>query len=544
MNSGEGTSPDRAEIPATRDVPLPPSLERQQTGMLPPPPSLDRQQTGMLPLFQSAAASDGRSDASPPFSDETDCHPPAGGESDANAVSWNVLVEKYDLFLENAGIVPPTVYNRLNMIIDPADRRRAAEFAKRSHPVVIDPVMKLIEEWLNVKREYGSTVEQLMYEGFTPFMLLDRLLKERPVSLIRRNDEWLLPDGRSGEGGLELVGTDLEHNGPLLLGHMLSYDELALSALISMSCPTLFINKGDRRNEAKPGEPGTFERYAIYVGAVGARFEQTGRMEYAHMVVEENQNTPKKGYGPTGALATKGGPLEERAVLLDVWAHFYGLEYFPTYEEAMTDESGRYFPIPNSDGTGFRFLNLPVYKKRIGLVAETLLCEAQERGSEASRPTYVHVVGFGLGVWGMPGAEKMQTLCSLEAWRKVLKEGWWPNVGHLDFSWFGSPDNGIFKQGEVVNGVEVHFSQRDPAAKLPPHLSEHLLVASYAWDSGALPGNEYWRGGRYLSASGDPAAACCSWIAELGNPHINPNVAARNLRVYKAREGAAEAAKC
>ena len=33
-------------------------------------------------------------------------------------------------------------------------------------------------------------------------------------------------------------------------------------------------------------------------------------------------------------------------------------------------------------------------------------------------------------------------------------------------------------------------------------------------------GNEFWKG--MLSASGDPAAACCSTIAELFVPEINP----------------------
>ena len=43
-------------------------------------------------------------------------------------------------------------------------------------------------------------------------------------------------------------------------------------------------------------------------------------------------------------------------------------------------------------------------------------------------------------------------------------------------------------------------------------------------------GNEYWDG--HLSASGDPAAACCTQIPEFQNAYINVEpMSAANLRV-------------
>ena len=54
-----------------------------------------------------------------------------------------------------------------------------------------------------------------------------------------------------GSGGFEAIGTDGEQE--LKLADLQSYDEMQLSALLSVSVPTLFMNKGDRDNFGNPG---------------------------------------------------------------------------------------------------------------------------------------------------------------------------------------------------------------------------------------------------------------------------------------------------
>jgi len=62
------------------------------------------------------------------------------------------------------------------------------------------------------------------------------------------------------------------------------------------------------------------------------------------------------------------------------------------------------------------------------------------------------------------------------------------------------------------------------------------VVAAYAWDGNSFPGNEYWSGSR--TASGDPAAACCSQIPQFQNAYVNTeNICSHNLHVASEKHG-------
>jgi len=250
-------------------------------------------------------------------------------------------------------------------------------------------------------------------------------------------------------------------------------------------------------------------------------------------MVTAEQNTEENGYG------YEADPLALNTQLMRIWARVYGLEQLPTWNEAQAiaaEDPARYCVLGRVRGTAL--FDGVVYKQRIRLSVEPFLLEANARAAELSQRAYAHLVGLGLGVWSPAGMDKeVQTGWFVEAVAEAVSSLALSCVAHIDFSYFSSY-KGALCDGQMLEDAEgcsitLHFSRRDPAAALPsPGL---LLVAMYAWDGNAYPGNEYWMAGDHpnmLSASGDPAACCCSTVAELQNPDVNPNVCGQTVGVW------------
>jgi hypothetical protein len=346
------------------------------------------------------------------------------------------------------------------------------------------------------------------------------------LMFMTHQDSYLLRNGQKGDGGFEQIGTDQEQK-DLCLKDYQSYFEMSLAAFVSLFVPSHFINVGGRFNKGCKAVGGTYESKGIVVGMVGARFERPGLMEYAHMVVTPQQNTAANGYG---ALAD---PQNPKTIELRLWAELYhrrvGEVYiFPNYEEAKKDQTGRYIPIKGG------LLDTVIYKERLRLIIESFLLESNDRAKQQGQKAYLHIVGFGLGDWMI---DPKQTDLMLEVYADVLQKHKFDHISDVNFSWFngtntcgGISDQGFFNsQG---HSIKIHFSKRDPSEKLKGEDAGKLLIAQYAWDANSYPGNEYWISA--LTASGDPAAACCSTIPELQNPEINPFVQALFLKVIPA----------
>jgi hypothetical protein len=434
--------------------------------------------------------------------------------------------------------------NRIKVIIAKGGETSAREV--ESHAAMVrsfahHSIVPVIEDFITLKQTLGNHAERAIFAGMSWRNFIQRCLVKRPVVFFMGHDHFVLPDGRDGAGGFESLSEKPEDK--LSLHKFISYDEMLFSSLLSVSVPTHFINNGARNNCGRAARsPSDHVPIGYYVGSVGSRFERAGVMEYALMVVEPEQNTPSRGYG------AEADPSLPHTRLLRLWARLYlgGDEaVLPTFDAVnhlrKTDPRAfalRYVEIFNHGITSF--FDKLIYKSRMRLVVESYLLEANDRiASESAIPgsisfgksfSYVRVAGLGLGVWKI-ATEQSQLL--VDVYADVIREVALPHISDIEFYFRNapSPTCGGVPHGEVFespmsgNKIRILYSKNEPADPLVEdrragmHSSNKVLVAQYAWDGNSFPGNEYWIGN--LAASGDPAAACCSTIAELQNPAIN-----------------------
>ncbi len=462
--------------------------------------------------------------------------------SEPSESSWLGLLKSAQSFIRMIQRKNFPVINNMIFSIagdDKVKQNRIVEQAAGVRPIVHEKVKQLILDFIDVKRNSGSNVEKAFYNTmwqeakednlFLVNNFIKRLLVCRPLAFVGKSDDYLLRDGKTDgandsaseykPGPFDSIGTD-DEKAPLVLKDYISYDEMAISALIGVSCPTYFINNGNRENWGGLGKKGDFQEEGVFVGLVGARFEridsnsrsgseQFNRMETCHMAITSLQNTSANGYG-------KGLEVESKPqTLLQVWQKFYG-KTFPTYEMAKS-EALKYIKVGDD-----RYLDVEVYKKRIKMVIEPFLLDADERARSENKKAYCFIVGLGLGVWKLDNI--YQKNIYIKAVAEAVRDSHLPDVSDIDLSWIDTSENqeGTEAKEFILNvcskkNINVQFTKNNPAQKLKD--PGKLLVAMYAWDSNAYPGNEYWKDS--LNASGDPAAACCSTIQELQNPLIN-----------------------
>ena len=84
---------------------------------------------------------------------------------------------------------------------------------------------------------------------------------------------------------------------------------------------------------------------------------------------------------------------------------------------------------------------------------------------------------------------------------------------------------------DAAGEVRIHFSRRDPADPLEGPDRGKLLVAMYAWDGNAFPGNEYWLGA-LSGAQDDPRLLDATRSVLAGLARVTPADVQKAARTY------------
>ena len=407
-----------------------------------------------------------------------------------------------------------------------------SEYASEVKPIVSENFVKLLEDFIAIQNE--KTPENELYKDMKINDLITRLLTKRP------HYYYYLPYTTYNYGYYDVSnnlvsGKKFED---LNKKNFLDYDEIALSALISVSVPTKFINNGSITNNGLE-DTNHYENKAIYTACVGPRLDKDTEMEHSYIFVTKEQNTTNNGYGIDEenikklASETDKYLAKERRKILQMWAKFYGYadEMFPTWDE-MEAKTDSYMGFEKLNYNPNYYFNADIYKKRIKQTILPFLCNANDYGKThpPSKKAFLRVVGLGKKEfkYGIMNYIKIDEYM-VEVYKEILKEHKFENISCIEFI-----DADIEKPEEIIEGITfiIKKNNGNPADKLPysqymkannisNKYQNDLLVTMYDWDSFSYPGNKFWDK-TYNKDSTNKAAACCSMISILQNPDINP----------------------
>lgn len=476
------------------------------------------------------------------------------------------LVDDIEAIIQNSKKFPikfPIDTIRLEKLKEWKPLERLKRNIISTYPLIHERVLLLMAHFLIYKREHGSEIEKEFYKDMTILQLINRILKNRAISFVGPRDKYRLITGEKGCEGWEEIGTS-NQKPPLLLENCLSYDELKISAMVYVSGYTECINDGERLNRGVVNEDNV-EQEAVIIGLIGPRFHRRYKMDYEDILITKEQNIPENGYGEItkgffDVLKKKVNIENQHAkkVLRDMWGKFYeasSISHKDAISKIKTENfnseqyENKYIRVTKGKQTDI--FDNEVYYKRICVLTETSLVEAEYRAKECGKYAFLNIIGCGLGVWMISGHQcDVYVLTFLERIKDFLENGLIDHVSDVNLAYikaspniealFSNPKHQddqfpnrkkIFLESEKHpnGGINIQMENRQPSSKLTGKDEGKLLVMTYPWDSNAHPGNEFWYGS--LHTSGDPAAACSTQVAELHNAHINNGVKASNTRI-------------
>lgn len=113
-----------------------------------------------------------------------------------------------------------------------------------TRPIIDISLYLLIANFLEHKREFGLMPERDLYAFLSPETFILRCLTQRPITFYTPQDSFMVVTNNGVVRG-NLAFDGIQNDLPTLQSYI-SYDEMLISSMISMSTPTAFINSGGK----------------------------------------------------------------------------------------------------------------------------------------------------------------------------------------------------------------------------------------------------------------------------------------------------------
>ncbi len=158
----------------------------------------------------------------------------------ATNLTAEVLLQRARDFEKSIGRGRPTRHNWLERVIKEGTvtKDEAVQMAQASRPVVHEKMLSLMEGFIKIKKHQGNRVEKSVYRDMDVPKLVDRLLRNRPLSFVGAGDGYTDRSGKFGTGDWEKVQEDERK-----MREYMSYDEVKLAALVQVAAPIAPINR-------------------------------------------------------------------------------------------------------------------------------------------------------------------------------------------------------------------------------------------------------------------------------------------------------------
>ncbi|CRK95983.1 CLUMA_CG009424, isoform A [Clunio marinus] len=463
---------------------------------------------------------------------------------------FNEMRKKWKAFISRLEDLAPNAYDRRDnvfcyMVSSTRSKKSFVKMAQGTRPILSKEIYDLMENFIDyMKNLPGQEGEnyKVIYKDFKAPQLIKRLLMKRPLVFCNNDDYNVLrinqPKIQSGKVKWDKIAKNLDkydENSPYLREYI-SYDEILLSALVSISTPTYFVSDGSvKKHDAISENP--FLPKGILCGLVGARLRKKAYMEHRFVFPRDSEDDSFFSVHHTDAFW-----------IGNVYPEAFPEGRIPTLEE-IAEKMEIYDDIYEEQ------INVKYLKKRLSFSVIPLIEEGVARGIEYKNKVVVSVPPIGAGVW--KGTVPEATICNLivTAVLDYLDSTFDPKkLEYLCAIYLPVVDMKIYScysNKNQISSIEVNrkdssikikfkgvtdkqltiFNQfRYVAQLLPEEFKSCLIVAAYAWDGNSYPGNEYWID--YLT-SFDPQAILCSNLGQFQNPEVNTKLAdAHRIKTY------------